>query len=63
LRFALAPKPVLSAFEKVVRPLRAQMEINLAQSRTLATIRDALLPRLMSGEVRVKGIERLGEIQ
>lgn len=54
MRFNLATPPVLIAFEKVMRPLRAQMETNLATSRTLASIRDALLPRLMSGEVRVK---------
>lgn len=54
LRFALAPKPILKAFEKVARPLRAQMETNLANSYTLAKIRDALLPQLISGEIRVK---------
>jgi len=27
--------------------------VNLHQSRTLATIRDALLPKLLSGEIRV----------
>jgi type I restriction enzyme S subunit len=55
LKFTLAPKPVLSAFEKIVRPLRKKMEINLDNSQTLATIRDALLPKLLSGELRVKG--------
>jgi hypothetical protein len=30
------------------------MEKNLAQSRTLASLRDGLLPKVMRGEVRVK---------
>lgn len=54
LKFILAPMPVLSAFEKIVRPLRMKMEMNLNNSQTLATIRDALLPKLLSGELRVK---------
>lgn len=29
------------------------------QSRTLAALRDALLPRLLSGELRVRAAERL----
>ncbi len=54
LKFTLAPMPVLSAFEKIVRPLRKKMETNLENSQTLATIRDSLLPKLLSGELRVK---------
>jgi len=30
------------------------MEQQLLQSRTLAALRDALLPKLISGEIRVK---------
>jgi type I restriction enzyme S subunit len=33
-----------------------------AQSRTLAALRDALLPKLVSGELRVKSAERIVEI-
>jgi type I restriction enzyme S subunit len=32
------------------------------ESRTLAAVRDTLLPKLISGEVRVKGAERIVEI-
>jgi type I restriction enzyme S subunit len=32
---------------------------NVLESRTLAQTRDLLLPRLMSGELRVAGAERL----
>jgi type I restriction enzyme S subunit len=34
------------------------MMANLKESRTLATIRDALLPKLMSGEIRVPDVTR-----
>lgn len=32
-----------------------------ATTHTLATLRDALLPKLISGELRVEGAERLVE--
>ncbi|MDQ7859299.1 MAG: restriction endonuclease subunit S, partial [Armatimonadota bacterium] len=39
-------------------PLLAKMATNERQSRTLAALRDALLPKLISGEIRVKDAER-----
>lgn len=44
---------VLSAFDKRVRLLYERIVKNQHESRTLATLRDALLPKLVSGEVRV----------
>lgn len=46
---------ILEHFERKVRPLREQMECLLAESRTLATLRDTLLPKLISGELRLNG--------
>ena len=34
------------------------MERHLAESRTLAALRDTLLPKLITGELRVKDAER-----
>lgn len=34
------------------------MRVNLIESRTLAALRDALLPKLISGKLRVKDAER-----
>ncbi len=48
-------REILDFFERKVRPLRAQMESYLAESRTLAALRDTLLPKLISGELRVTG--------
>ncbi len=59
---ALVPtRAVLSAFEAQVAPLYDKATLNLQQSRTLAAIRDALLPRLISGELRVGEAERVLE--
>jgi hypothetical protein len=37
----------------VIKPLFAKIHANEQQSRTLAALRDALLPKLLRGEVRV----------
>ena len=58
---ALAPYPLLSPptetwnrFSAFIRPLFAQLELNRTESLALSAQRDALLPRLVSGEVRVE---------
>ena len=40
-------------FDKVVAPLWLKIHENQAQAQTLATLRDTLLPRLISGQLRV----------
>ena len=44
---------VLEKFNRVVEPLFQKVYFNLHESRTLAALRDALLPKLLSGELRV----------
>ena len=46
-------KHMFGAFEKLVAPLLERARANRAESRTLAQTRDLLLPRLMSGDLRV----------
>jgi type I restriction enzyme S subunit len=46
--------PVLSAFEKLTTPWFERIDANRTQSRTLATLRDTLLPKLLSGELSVE---------
>jgi type I restriction enzyme S subunit len=55
---AVPPEPLANQFGDFVRPIMAKIRSNDEQSRTLAALRDALLPRLMSGEVRVKDVEK-----
>ena len=49
----LPPKELMAAFTAKVAPLYAEITANLHQSRTLATLRDTLLPKLLSGEISV----------
>jgi type I restriction enzyme S subunit len=50
---------VVRAFEELLAPMDSRIEILTLESRTLAALRDALLPKLISGELRVKDAERL----
>ena len=50
-------KPVEEAFEARVTPLFEAYCASLYENQTLATLRDTLLPRLMSGTLRVKAAE------
>lgn len=53
----------LLAFSDLVEPLLEQCVTNALGSRTLAQTRDLLLPKLMSGEIRLKDAERIvGEV-
>ena len=49
----LPPKELMAVFTAKVAPLYDQITANLHQSRTLATLRDTLLPKLLSGELSV----------
>ncbi len=50
------PSESLEAFEKLTRPMLERCGHNERESRTLAAIRDALLPKLLSGEIRVRPV-------
>ncbi|WP_013320835.1 restriction endonuclease subunit S [Gloeothece verrucosa] len=52
---------VLKVFEKTTQPLFKKRDANGLQSEILATIRDTLLPKLMSGQIRVKEAEKMIE--
>lgn len=54
LPLSLPPDEVLERFEKMVNPFFTKMNKNKLQIQTLENLRDTLLPKLMSGEVRVK---------
>jgi len=47
-------KSVTQYFSKVVQPLLARIDRARQESQTLAALRDTLLPKLISGELRVK---------
>ncbi|MGI8792263.1 MAG: restriction endonuclease subunit S [Acidimicrobiales bacterium] len=65
-RFEQAPVPNLEAeawdaFESLAMPLRERAHAAEMESDRLAVTRDALLPLLMSGKVRVKDLEKIAE--
>ena len=45
--------PIAQRFSEIVQPLMKKIRANIEQSHTLTQIRDALLPKLLSGEIRV----------
>ncbi len=53
LEFAFGGASLLNAFEEFSGPLRARQDASNSERETLAETRDYLLPRLMSGKVRV----------
>ncbi len=48
---------VVLAFEDLISPLMERIKENLIQAQTLATLRDTLLPRLISGQLRLPQAE------
>lgn len=51
----LRPSPeIAEAFSRIVAPWRRQQADNDKQSRTLAALRDTLLPKLLSGELSLR---------
>jgi type I restriction enzyme S subunit len=58
----VAPPPAVQhAFERLAAPLRHMENQRGAESRTLAELRDALLPKLLSGEIRIRDAEKIVE--
>jgi len=56
------PSPSLSnEFDRSVKPIFETIKSNVLESHTLAELRDRLLPKLMSGQIRVKDAEKLVE--
>ena len=57
LPVVIPPKNVVEAFDAQVLPLMKQQQANEDQSSTLATLRDTLLPKLLSGELSVADLQ------
>jgi type I restriction enzyme S subunit len=54
----IPPDKLIEQFTETVRPWLAQSAHNIRESHTLGELRDTLLPKLLSGELRVKDAER-----
>ncbi len=49
------------AFAKIAEPLTDETVLNTMQACTLCQIRDTLLPKLISGEIRLRDSEKMAE--
>ena len=58
-KIAIPTEEIAMAFEHVVKPLFDKSKVNMQEIRTLIDIRDSLLPRLLSGEIRLKQAETI----
>ena len=54
LPFVAPSQAVLDRFERVASPIDDRVESNEHETHTLAALRDTLLPKLISGELRIK---------
>ena len=62
-KIVIPPQSVASAFSQIVRSHVDTIHESIFESRDLATLRDTLLPKLLSGEVSVERVEkRLAEM-
>ena len=61
LNIVLASERLLDTFSEWVAPIHNRLLLNQNESRTLAELRDTLLPKLISGELRVPDVEKILE--
>ncbi len=59
---ARPPRPVIAEFEAMLAPIDSRIDVTDCESRTLAGLRDTLLPKLISGELRVTDTKKMPEI-
>ncbi len=59
IKFIAPPPQLVLNFEKAAFPIDQTIENNTKQSCTLAALRDVLLPKLISGGLRIKGAEKM----
>ena len=61
-RFVIAPIEVQSQIIDAIRSINSQIYIKDLETRRLAELRDTLLPRLMSGELRVTDVDLVNKL-
>ena len=57
----LPPAKLVEAFTAITRPMFEKVGRNRQQAQTLATLRDTLLPRLISGQLRLPAVGATSE--
>jgi type I restriction enzyme S subunit len=59
--FPLVGYALMAAFHNLIKPVFEMIGVGAGENQTLAATRDLLLPRLMSGEIRLKDAEKQAE--
>ena len=59
IRISMPPDTILREFSSIAEPMLDSMITNSQQNKTLTDLRDLLLPKLLSGEIRIKDAEKL----
>lgn len=54
VKFRMPPQELIDHFTKVANDQFRKQELNQTQIRTLTALRDTLLPKLMSGEIKIR---------
>lgn len=57
IQVVIPPQKLLTDYNSQIEPLFALLRTNEEANKSLATLRDTLLPKLMSGEIDVSGIQ------
>ena len=60
-KFALSNLEVQQSFNKSISPLIEKISFNLKETKILIDLRDVLLPKLISGELKIPDLENLVE--
>jgi len=58
IKIVIPPKNILISFEDKIKSLYNKVDNNKKENQFLSQIRDILLPKLMSGEIRVESFEK-----
>ncbi|MAQ52717.1 MAG: restriction endonuclease subunit S, partial [Pseudomonas sp.] len=61
LKVLLVHQELAQRFDEAVEPLVAKIMENQLQAQTLTQLRDTLLPKLISGEIRIPEAEKMVE--
>jgi len=56
-KFVTPPMDIIESFSRIVEPMKEEVVNRSKESRRLAELRDTLLPKLMSGEIKVEDIK------
>ena len=62
-QFPVPTTPIAQQFSEIVQPFMEKIRVNSEQSRTLSQIRETLLPKLLSGEIRVTDVDKRLEVK